>query len=232
MNSENKNIAEYYDSFKSHQLKLGIHVRHRTIFKNLKKNGLQSNSKVLEIGCGIGTVSKLILRHIIHGKFVGVDISAESIEIAKKFNEKFNTAQFFISDMIDFNHDYKFDFIVLPDVIEHIPVENHGALFKKISELSHSNTVILINIPEPYTLDWTRRNFPEKLQIIDQSLSIQDLCNNVYPIGFYLFSLTPYGLHYKHEEYLSIVFKRHFQREKVEPRSKIQEGLVNLCSHL
>ena len=232
MNDKNKDVADYYNSFKSHQLKLGIHVRHRTIFKNLKKNCLKSNSKVLEIGCGIGTVSNLILSHIKHGQFVGVDISLESIEIAKKFNNNFDNAQFIVSDMVDFTHDLKFDFIVFPDVLEHIPIENHRALFNKISDFSHPNTIILINIPEPYTLDWTRRNFPDKLQIIDQSLSIQDLCNNLYPVGFYLFSLTPYGLHYKHEEYLSIVFKRDFQREMVEPKTKIQEGLNNLLSRL
>lgn len=232
MKLENKDVANYYDSFKHHQSKLGIHVRHRTIFKNLKKQGLKTNSNVLEIGCGIGTVSNLILSYLKEGQFVGVDISTESIEIAKNLNKKFKNSEFIVSDMGGFKHELKFDFVVLPDVIEHIPVEDHRALFKTISELSHTGTVILINIPEPYTLDWTRRNTPEKLQIIDQSLSMKELCNNVYPHGFYLYSITPYGLHYKHEEYLSIVFKRDFRRENVEPRSKIQEGFISLFARL
>ena len=57
-------VKEYYDTFKEHQKKLGINIRHRTILKNLKNAGLKPNSNVLEIGCGIGTVSHLILKQI------------------------------------------------------------------------------------------------------------------------------------------------------------------------
>ncbi len=79
-------VEKFYNTFKEHQNKLGVNIRHRTIFKNLKKQGLKTDSQVLEIGCGIGTVSSLILKYIIKGKFVGVDISAESILLAKKIN--------------------------------------------------------------------------------------------------------------------------------------------------
>lgn len=33
-------VKEYYDTFKDHQKKLGINIRHRTILKNLKNAGL------------------------------------------------------------------------------------------------------------------------------------------------------------------------------------------------
>ena len=72
-------VEEFYNTFKEHQKKLGVNIRHRTIFKNLRKAGLKNDSKVLEIGCGIGTVSGLILKYISQGSFVGVDISIESI---------------------------------------------------------------------------------------------------------------------------------------------------------
>jgi len=225
-------VKEYYDTFKEHQKNLGINIRHRTIFKNLKNLGLKSNSNVLEIGCGIGTVSHLILKYITEGSFVGLDISAESIKMAQQFNSFHKKAEFFVNDMSNFTHKTKFDFVVFPDVLEHIPVEQHANIFKTISELTTPNAIVLINIPEPYTLDWSRRNTPEALQIIDQSLSMQDLCNNSYPYGFYMYSMTPYGLRYEHEEYLSIILKKNFVRTQVVPKQKIKLGIENLKSKM
>jgi uncharacterized protein (DUF2249 family) len=68
---------------------------------------------------------------------------------------------------------------VFPDVLEHIPVEQHANIFETVSKLTTPDAVILINIPEPNYLNWVRENDPKKLQIIDQSLSMQDLLNNV-----------------------------------------------------
>jgi 2-polyprenyl-3-methyl-5-hydroxy-6-metoxy-1,4-benzoquinol methylase len=227
--ANNDEVAKYYDNFKHHQKKLGINIRHRTIFSNLKKAGLRSDSRVLEIGCGIGTVSNLICGFITTGRFTGVDISKESIEHARHFNKQFANAEFVVSDMSDFKRADKYDYVVLPDVLEHIPVEHHQALFATIAAHSTENTIILINIPEPYTLDWVRRNKPEGLQIIDQSLSMQDLCNNVYPSGFYLYSVTPYALQYTPEDYLCIVLKRNRTRETVGNVSKNQIARRNLA---
>lgn len=219
MTAGKEEVVKYYDEFKSHQKKLGINIRHRTIFKNLKNAGLQPNSTVLEIGCGIGTVSHLILKYLAHGRFVGVDISPQSIEHARMYNAAFKNAEFVVSDMKGFQHNLKFDFVVLPDVLEHIPVDQHAELFRTIAAHSHDKTVILINIPEPYTLDWVRENHPTTLQIIDQALSIRDLCNNVYPSGFYMYSMSPYALQYEPEDYVSIVLKRDCKRANVSKRS-------------
>jgi cyclopropane fatty-acyl-phospholipid synthase-like methyltransferase len=225
-------VKEYYDTFKEHQKKLGINVRHRTIFKNLKNAELKSNSNVLEIGCGIGTVSNLILKHITDGSFVGLDISSESIKMAQQFNAFHKKAEFFVNDMSNFTHKTKFDFVVFPDVLEHIPIEQHANIFKTIAELTTPNAVVLINIPEPHTLDWHRKYMPEALQIIDQALSMKDMCNNCYPYGFYMFSLTPYSLQYQEEDYLSIVLKKEFIREKLTKKSKIKLSVDNYKSKL
>ncbi|MGL5888794.1 MAG: class I SAM-dependent methyltransferase [Bacteroidia bacterium] len=230
MGKNKQEVAGYYDQFSNHQTRLGVNIRHRTIFKNLVNCGLLSSANVLEIGCGIGTVSSLIIPAISQGNFIGVDISPESISIAKNKLAKYTNAKFIVSDMSDFVSELKFDFIVLPDVLEHIPVEQHASLFQTLNKHSHEKTVVLINIPEPYTLDWTRRNHPDRLQIIDQSLSLQDLCNNIYPSGYYLFSVSPYGLQYEHEEYLSIVLKRNHPRMNIQPRSKFEKTVENLRS--
>lgn len=225
-------VKEYYDTFKEHQKKLGINIRHRTILKNLKNAGLKPDSNVLEIGCGIGTVSHLILKQIPHGSFVGLDISSESIKMAQQFNSFHKKAEFFVDDMSNFSHKTKFDFVVFPDVLEHIPVEQHANIFKTISELTTANAVVLINIPEPNYLNWVRANDPSKLQIIDQSLSMQDLLNNSYPHGFKLYSMNPYSLHFDVNDYLAIVLKKDMTVKNVNVKSKITRAIQNTKSKL
>lgn len=225
-------VKEYYDTFKDHQKKLGINIRHRTILKNLKSAGLKPDSNVLEIGCGIGTVSHLILKYITRGSFVGLDISSESIKMAKQFNAFHKKADFFVDDMSQFTHKTKFDFVVFPDVLEHIPVEQHANIFKTISELTTPNATVIINIPEPNYLNWVRANDPSKLQIIDQSLSMQDLLNNSYPYGFKLYSMNPYSLHFDVNDYLAIVLKKDMTVKNVNVKSKIIRAIENTKSKL
>ncbi|MBS1637163.1 MAG: class I SAM-dependent methyltransferase [Bacteroidetes bacterium] len=225
-------VEQYYDTFKEHQKQLGINIRHRTIFKNLKKAGLKPDSNVLEIGCGIGTVSHLILKYIPQGSFVGIDISPQSIDMAKKFNSFHKKAEFIVNDMSRFTHKTKFDFIVFPDVLEHIPVEQHANIFKTISELSTPKATVIINIPEPNYLNWVRENSPEKLQIIDQSLSMQDLLNHTYPYGFKLYSMNPYSLHFNVNDYLSIILKKDMAVKDVRVKDKLSRAIENTRSKL
>lgn len=202
-----KEVEDFYNTYTDKQQKIGVNIRHRTILKKLKGIGLKPDSKVLEIGCGIGTVSGLIIKNIPGGSFTGVDISSESIEMAKKLYPAKNV-EFLVSDMSKFTHKLKFDFVVLPDVLEHIPVEQHDNLYKILNEVTTKDAVVLINIPEPNFLNWARKHQPEKMQIIDQSLSMQDLLNNCYPHGFKLFSMNCYSLQFVQPDYVSIILKK------------------------
>jgi trans-aconitate 2-methyltransferase len=200
----NSEVSTYYDSFKTHQKQLGVNIRHHAIYNRLIGDGLNAQSNVLEIGCGIGTVSSLILNTVTEGKFVGVDISSGSIEEARKINKHRPNAEFIVSDMSDFAHPAKFDYIVFPDVLEHIPVENHRAIFHAVREVSASDPKIHINIPAPAFQEWLRRTAPEKMQIIDQTLSLSRLIHDASSSGFELIAAEPYSLHYIQPDYVYI----------------------------
>ena len=62
----------------------GVNLRHFMIMDHLIRFGLRKDSKVLEIGCGIGKLTGLLYKYIKRGKIVGMDISNESVEIARK----------------------------------------------------------------------------------------------------------------------------------------------------
>jgi trans-aconitate 2-methyltransferase len=215
-----KDVASYYDEFKLKQIKTGINIRHRTIFRELKKAGLKPNHAVLEIGCGIGTVTKLMAGYLKNGSILGVDISPQNIRFAEEFVGSVNS-KFLVSDMSDFVSEKPFDFIVLPDVLEHIPIEQHFALFQTLARYCKETTVVFINMPSPHFQNYISRTNPALQQIIDQEVHTDQLLNNAYPHGFYLWSLTTYSLGYEGGDYQRIIFTRQRNFEKM---NKIQKN--------
>ena len=223
-----KNISRFYDQYSRKQQEVGINIRHRTIIKNAILNGLKREHNVLEIGCGIGTVTSLLAKYLRKGKLVSVDISPENIKIAKEFTKKYDNIDFSVSDMTDFNSSLLFDFVVLPDVLEHIPLAQHNQLFSIIRKHTHDNSVIYINIPNPYSLEYAREYTPELLQIIDQPLYTNILLDNIYKNGFYLHSLMTYSLSIKEGDYQAIVLKPYKKLAKTTKLSKF----ANYCNEI
>jgi trans-aconitate 2-methyltransferase len=232
MGASRKDIVNFYDNYTQKQKRTGINIRHRTILKNLKDQGLSNTSKILEIGCGIGTVTRLIAKYASGGKVVAVDISPQSIEAARELHRDLSNVEFVVSDMSDFSHALRFDFVVLPDVLEHIPVEQHKALFATLKKCVHAGSTILINIPDPHYLRWVHKNRPDLLQIIDQPLATNELLDAVYPSGFYLHSLNTYSLGILEGDYQSIVLKAERELEATTPKPKLSRIIQEIKSRL
>lgn len=203
-------VAEFYDNYSVKQLKAGVHKRHISIKDWLVDSGLRPDSKILELGCGIGTVTSLILPLLNKdGRMLAVDISPESISIAKQKLSHFPQAQFLCSDVIDLDlTKEEFDFIILPDVLEHIPMEVHDQLFKALSTACSRETLILIHIPFPHYLQHLIDSEVKTLQIIDQPLFTDKLLKSIYNNGFYLHFLTTYSIWVKECDAQLLILKQ------------------------
>jgi len=201
-------IGKWYDDFAEHQVKTSVNLRHYRIMEFLVRAGLKKQSKVLEIGCGIGTLTGLLARYLRKGEIVAVDISPESVEIARKRLSPASNVRFMVSDMTDFNQTELFDFIILPDVLEHIPVDQHRRLFRTLADHMHDNSVILIHIPHPRALDHLREKSPDQLQIIDQSVEADILISNAYAAGLELVTYLSYPLFDRKNDYAVIKFRK------------------------
>lgn len=206
--SDPKEVVKWYNKYSSRQQKIGLNLRHYTIINKCIDFGLSKNSTVLEIGCGVGTLTELLASFLTSGKLVAADISNESIEIAKNKLARFKNVSFEINDMQDFKSDQKFDFVILPDVMEHIPVDLHSGIFKTLNQVSHDKSLILINSPHPRNLDFMREFYPQKLQIIDQSLNASELISKAYNHGFELVLYDSYGLYINEHDYTFIAFRK------------------------
>jgi trans-aconitate methyltransferase len=201
-------IGKWYDGFAGRQLKTSVNLRHYKIMEFLISAGLSRKDRVLEIGCGIGTLTGLLVRYLGKGEIVAVDISPESVEIARKRLSHASNVRFMVSDMTDFNHTEVFDFIILPDVLEHIPVDQHSRLFRTLADHMHDNSVILIHIPHPRALDYIRATNPGQMQIIDQSVEADTLLADAYANGLTLISYNSYSLFDREHDYAVISLRK------------------------
>ncbi len=201
-------VADYYDDYTVRQQKIGINNRHLSIQNWLEKFGLKKTDDVLEIGCGIGTQTKLLAEYLNPtSRIVANDISPKSIEIGKTSLSNHKNIEWIAADVIQYNLQGKFDVVVLPDVIEHIPIEQHFELFKKIRSVLKPTGFVLIHIPNPYFLQWCHQTRPETLQVIDQPIYTNLLTANTYPNGFYIHFLETYSIWKENCDYQAIVLK-------------------------
>jgi trans-aconitate 2-methyltransferase len=218
---QKEQVVNFYDQFAEKQQKTGINSRHLSILDKVKDAGLQSHHRILEVGCGIGTVSHLLATQVPNGHVLAVDISPESIEKAKVLWKSQSNLSFEVSDMSDFDKkDQTFDFFVFPDVLEHIPVDQHSRLFQNIGKHAHQDSVIFIHIPAPRYLQWMIENEPEKLQVIDQPLDSGDLVKAITAAGFYLEKMETYSLFFAEKDYQCFVFRAAKPLKTSTPLSK------------
>jgi trans-aconitate 2-methyltransferase len=201
-------VKNFYDEYISHQIKNEKNLRHYTIVSLLKKLGLKKKHNVLEIGCGVGALSQLIFKQSSNGYLAGTDISPKSINIAKERFKKYPNTEFIVSDMTDFNHNKKFDFIVLADVLEHIPEDQHKNIIDTIANITTKDAVIFINIPCPEYNAYLKAHEPDKLQVIDLQLSIGKLITLFENAGFQLDEYVKYSIFRKEKDYTRMVFRQ------------------------
>lgn len=200
-------IKQYYDAFSAEQVETGVNKRHRAILGWVKRFGVKSNDAVLEVGCGIGTFTSLLATQVRYGKILAVDISPKSIDIARQKLSGFNNITLLAADITFTEMGGTYDVIILPDVLEHIPIDAHTKLFAKLATLIKPNGYILIHIPNPYYLEWCKKNTPELLQIIDQPLYTNILAANIYQAGLYIHYLETYSVWIDNCDHQVIVVK-------------------------
>jgi trans-aconitate 2-methyltransferase len=205
--TQTEDIKNWYNDFSTSQKVTGVNLRHFTIANKLISLGLKPNSTVLEIGCGIGTLTGLIANKTNKGALIATDISDESIRIAKERLSEYKHVDFIVSDMSDFNLKKTFDFIVLPDVMEHIPVDQHEELFAVIKNHMHKSSKILIHIPHPQAIQYYRETEPQNMQVIDQALSASKLLLDAYKNDLILIEYKAYSLFNKSYDYVFISFE-------------------------
>jgi len=220
MSISEKDVANFYDNYTDRQKVVGFNLRQYTLVEKLIDIGMNAQSSVLEIGCGVGQVTALIAGTVSDGKITACDISPKSIEEAKKLNVMSKNIQFEAADMVvmDFTSQ-SFDFISMFDVLEHIPKEKLPKIFERLSAHMHPDTKLLINIPNPPFLETIIENEKEKTQIIDQPLPADGIMSAAYANGLILDFFITHDVWQKKDYQMML-----FTKEKPYVVEKISEA--------
>lgn len=83
----------------------------------LAKKYIQSHQRILDIGCGDGTVTRALAQRAV--QIVGIDISEECIKRAKRINAH-PSIDYFNGPLEEFRPREKFDVVLMFEFIEHI----------------------------------------------------------------------------------------------------------------
>lgn len=223
-------VSEWYDEFSEKQVNWGINQRHRSIMSKITFHGLEPEHNVLEIGAGIGTQSQLIAQFLSTGKLLINDISPKSIDIGKKRLRDFSNVDFLTGDIVELPIDRTFDAIVCPDVLEHIPVDQHNRLFRKFNEILKPDGRIYIHIPDPDFMEWQYKHQPEVLQVIDQALYLPEMISNFKGTDLYLHHMETYELFFQGGDYRFIILRKRQKKEFIKiinPGVRLHKRLLN-----
>jgi trans-aconitate 2-methyltransferase len=154
-------------------------------------NYVKSDSKILDIGCGIGIVPEQIAAQLKQGRILACDLAENNIKYAR------NTID---SDKIEFLNvnvvenfavisnklSEPVDLVTIVDVIEHLPPNSYEELFANLSGVSSDRARIILTYPSPEYQIYLQQNEPEELQIIDEVVEINFLIDLARKSGFNL----------------------------------------------
>lgn len=220
--------AAFYDKFIEYQVQSGINDRIYGLYERTCRLGLKPGDDILEIGCGIGTLTYLLLKKVTTGKIDAVDISPASVEFARRHLRADNLT-LTAADILHFEPRSKaFDKILVYDVLEHIPVTDHPKLFQQISKWMKEESLLLINFPNPAAILYEQQHDPSGLQETDQPLYTGPLAAAMEAAGIDLLSVETYDVWQK-EEYRFIVARKRREfdpRPLSQQRSFLQKGIL------
>lgn len=77
----------------------------------LNKVHFSGGESVLDVGCGDGVITSVLLKRVPNGKVIGVDPSQQMIELAKKINQKTSRLDFLCTSAEHLKFKEKFDII-------------------------------------------------------------------------------------------------------------------------
>lgn len=189
-------IENYYDEFSKKVLLKdfsSLNLRQEAI-KRLCDRFMPNNAKVLEVGCGAGILSKYIQKRASH--VVALDISDVNIKAAKAYagSPKCDFKRVDITgDVTELKPYGKFEVIILPDIIEHIPRQEHPHFFSTIEKLLSTNGVVLVTFPSPEYQEYNKKYDPSILQVVDEALTISDVLANTSLKPLYFSYLDVWG---------------------------------------
>jgi len=165
-------VQKYYNEHTHFKINdfASVSPRIESAYKTLIQYAPKNPSRILEVGCGVGSIVYRMKKHWPGADVFGIDISTESIETAKKL---FSARGIHFQSGILLPETYKegFDLIVFMDVYEHIAVQDRPLVHASLLKLLNNKGRIFLSVPTPHNLIWSAVHKPHTMQPVDEHIS-------------------------------------------------------------
>jgi len=211
-NQKKINFDNYADNYNEHINKSFGSLENNLDYYHIKKSEIlkmelgYQPKKILDLGCGVGTMLKLLSKQFPDSIFYAQDESPKSMDYIKKNHPNVNC-------LSNLNTEEKFDLIFLSNVIHHVKSSERDDLFKKIHSLLNPEGKLFIFEHNPYnplTLKLVANcEFDADAELIKKKDLIK-ICkrNNlkIFKSGYIHFFPSKLGFLFKIENYLKWLF--------------------------
>ena len=137
-------------------------LQEKILIDYLKNNVSSSSfSSVLEVGCGFGRITKLLLSNFPHiREYLAIDLSPDQIENAKELIKpaietkgQVPNLTFLVSDIQSLQIQKKYDLVIASEVLMHILPSEIAEVMSKLISMSNEHVV---------NIDWYEQQPPSK----------------------------------------------------------------------
>ena len=158
----------------------------RRELQKLRKIFGEKTIEIYDAGTGFGQYSYFMSRKLIPANILSVDVKEEWIVDAKDFFSQTNAQniQFQTEDLLNINHDNKFDLILCVDVMEHI--QDDIKVFSNFYRAIKKDGFLMINTPSVFGGSDVHSDEDESFigEHARVGYSKEDLENKLHPLGF------------------------------------------------
>ncbi len=172
---DRQEIADFYDGTLERRLRDFVHGNERIAAAVALVDAVLPSdaARLLEVGCGLGISAQELARRRPGLAVHGVDISPKTIENARLL---FAGARlrFDVSDLSAAPALAPYDAITLLDVYEHIPRDTWPTFNATLARCLAPNGLVVLTTPSPFYQEHLAAHEPAGLQIVDESVRLQD----------------------------------------------------------
>lgn len=161
---------------------------------------------LLDLGCGIGISSAEFSARFPHVSVRGVDISSENIRVASSLFKN-DSLDFQVSTISDGAIQGTYDVIALIDAYEHVPLDSRENVHNQLKRLLSPCGLVVITVPSPLHQADLHARHPEKLQIVDEVITIQDALKLARDLNAEIICFEYVSI-WKTNDYLHVVIQR------------------------
>ena len=177
-------VKEYYDAFGKTFIRdlIRENPRVKAVHRLFREAIPVQTKSILVVGCGSGRDAwELVERVAPQAEVLAVDISGNNIRIAETLFYH-PRVTYKMVDILEDDIEGWWQYIVLPDVYEHIPKDRRSDLHQRLKQhLTHDGRIIM-TCPTPWHQQMLREQ-GKGLQIIDEDVTMEDVQSFAKDIG-------------------------------------------------